>query len=127
MSQKTKGSNAERELVHKFWANGFGAIRSAGSGSMKYPSPDILVAKNGRVIAIECKVTQNLYKYFEKREINDLKEFSKFFNAEPYVAVKFKGAGWFFLNIDRLKEKGKSFMIDLDLAKKSGVVFESFI
>lgn len=127
MSQKTKGSNAERELIHKFWANGFGAIRSAGSGSMKYPSPDILVAKNGRVIAIECKVTQNLYKYFEKREINDLKEFSKFFNAEPYVAVKFKGEGWFFLRIDRLKEKGKSFMIDLELAKGVGVLFESFI
>ena len=71
MSQKSKGSNAERELIHKFWANGFAAIRSAGSGSMKYPSPDILAARGDRVIAIECKITQNPYKYFEKQEIID--------------------------------------------------------
>ncbi len=94
---------------------------------MKYPSPDILVAKEGRLIAIECKITQNPYKYFEKREIVDLKEFSRLFRAEPYIAIKFKNKEWFFLDINKLKEKGKSYMVDLDLAKNSGVLFESFV
>lgn len=127
MSKKSKGTNAERELVHKFWASGFAALRSAGSGSMKYPSPDLLIAKEGRIIALECKVTKNLYKYFEKKGIYDLEEFSKKFGAESCVGVKFPKHGWFFLKTKDLKEKGKSFMIDIDLAKNTGFLFDDFI
>ena len=110
-----------------FWANGFAALRSAGSGSMKYPSPDILAAKNGKMLAIECKITKNLYKYFEKDEIYDLDHFSKIFRAEPFVGVKFPKIGWFFLRTSDMKEKGKSFMVDLDLAKNKGFLFENLV
>ena len=51
MSTKSKGTNAERELIHAFWGKGYAAIRSAGSGSMKYPSPDIIAAKKGKRFA----------------------------------------------------------------------------
>jgi holliday junction resolvase Hjr len=127
MSTKSKGSNGERELIHKFWANGFAAIRSAGSGSMKYPSPDILAAKNDRILAIECKVTKNQNKYLERSEIEELIQFSKIFNAEPLIAVKFKGFDWFFLKICNLKETKKAFMVDLDLVKQQGKPFEMII
>lgn len=127
MSMKAKGTNAERELIHKFWANGFAAIRSAGSGSMKYPSPDILASKSGRVLAIECKVTKDTYKYFEKAEISDLQTFASIFNAEPFIAVKFKGNDWFFLELKKLKETEKSFMVDIELAKKDGFAFNLFL
>ncbi len=127
MSHKSKGTNAERDLIHKFWAKGFAAIRSAGSGSMRYPSPDLLVAKEGDIAAIECKTTKETYKYLTKREIDDLKEFSGIFNAKPYIAVKFRSEGWFFLKPEDLKEKGKSFMVDLSLAKEKGVCFERFV
>lgn len=127
MSTKSKGSNAERELIHKFWSVGFAAIRSAGSGSMKYPSPDILVAKDNRILAIECKVTKDSSKYFEKREIDELCEFARIFGAEPQVAVKFKGHDWLFLLPSQLEEKGKSFMINTTLAKKRGVPFEGLL
>jgi Holliday junction resolvase len=127
MSTKSKGTNAERELIHKFWANGFAAVRSAGSGSMRYPSPDLVVAKEGKIIVIECKVTKELYKYFAKEELEDLKEFSFFFKAEPYVGVKFNKEGWFFLRPCDLIEKEKSFMVDLGLAKNKGVLFEKLI
>lgn len=126
MSTKSKGTNAERELIHKFWANGFAAIRSAGSGSMKYPSPDILASKNGRVLAIECKITKEQYKYFEKQEIEDLRNFSFIFKAEPCVAVKFKGEDWYFLRLEDLKETEMSLMADLSLAKEKGKLFEQF-
>ena len=58
MSSKAKGSNAERDLVHKFWGEMFACVRVAGSGSMKYPSPDIIASRDGITIALECKTTK---------------------------------------------------------------------
>ena len=127
MSTKSKGTNAERDLIHKFWANGFAAIRSAGSGSMKYPSPDILVAKNGKISAIECKITKDKHKYFGKEEIRDLRIFSRMFGAEPFIGIKFKGEDWYFLRLDDLKEKNRSFMVDSSLAKGKGILFDNFV
>jgi Holliday junction resolvase - archaeal type len=40
--RKSKGSKAERDLIHLFWSKGFAAMRAAGSGSSQHPSPDIL-------------------------------------------------------------------------------------
>lgn len=127
MSKKSKGTNAERDLIHKFWSKGCAAIRSAGSGSMKYPSPDILVSKNGNTAAIECKITKNNYKYFEKDEIHNLRYFSTIFNAHPYIAIKFNKNDWFFFELNDLKEKDKSFMVDLDLTKVKGKSFDEFV
>ena len=87
MSRKSKGINAERELIHKFWANGWAALRSAGSGSMRYPSPDIIAAKINRRIAIEAKVSAEESKYLGKEEVEDLKKFSVLFNAEFFTLL----------------------------------------
>ena len=127
MSTKSKGTNAERDLIHQFWENGFAAIRSAGSGSMRYPSPDILAAKEGKIIALEVKITKNNSKYFEREEILALRGFSRLFKAEPFIAIKFKKEKWWFLKLDNLIEKEKSFMANLDLAKNKGISFESLI
>ena len=60
MSRKSKGINAERELIHLFWkTNSWTAVRIAGSGSSKYPCPDILAANISRKIAIEAKSTKD--------------------------------------------------------------------
>src|SRR3989344_2985518 len=63
MSVKQKGSKAERELLHMFWAKNFATIRSAGSGSMKYPGPDLLVGKKDwRFLSLEdLKKTKSGY------------------------------------------------------------------
>ena len=127
MSTKSKGTNAERELIHKLWASGYASIRSAGSGSMKYPSPDILTSKNGRILAIECKITKNKSKYFEKREIDDLKKFADIFGAIPYIAIKFKGEDWFFMIINDIKKTDKLYMINIELAKNKGFLFNQII
>ena len=128
MSRKSKGINAERELIHLFWAtSGWGALRIAGSGSMKYPSPDILATNKSRRLAIECKTTKDSYKHLEKREIEELKEFAMLFDAEAYIAVKFKGNEWFFVKMDDLKEKENSFRVDLELVKEKGLVFDGLI
>ena len=127
MSLKSKGINAERELVHMFWSKNWACIRIAGSGSSKYPSPDVLVSNKLRRLAIECKATKEQKKYFEKREIDALKKFAVIFGAEPWVAVKFKDHEWYFIALDDLKETNKCYVVDTDLAKIKGLLFEEII
>ena len=125
MSLKSKGINGERELIHKFWAEKkWSAIRIAGSGSMKYPSPDILASNKLRKLAVECKVTKENKKYFEKNDIFALKKFADIFGAEPWVAVKFKGYEWYFVSLEDMIETGKNFIIDINTARSRGLLFE---
>mgnify|MGYP000510083886 CR=1 FL=1 len=100
INTKSKGSKAERELIHLFWKNNWAALRSAGSGSTKYPSPDILASNNIRKIAIEAKSVKNNYIYINKKQIFELIEFSRMFGCEYYIGAKFEKKGWYFLSID---------------------------
>ena len=127
MSVKSKGINAERELIHKFWSENIPAVRVAGSGSSKYPSPDILAGNGFRRLAIEAKTTKENKKYLTKEEINDLKKFSELFGAEPWVAVKFKGVEWLFLPISEIVETKKCFLVDAETAKRKGILFEELM
>jgi holliday junction resolvase Hjr len=121
INKKAKGSAGERELVKFFNENNYVAIRSAGSGSQKYPSPDILAANAIRRLAIECKVTKDQKKYFTNEEIEQLKLFSQKFGAESWIGVKFGGEDWYFLMLEDLKDSGKMFTVDLQLAKLRGL------
>lgn len=127
MPQKHKGSNAERDLVHKFWATGtWVAHRIAGSGSSRYPSPDIIASNNIRRVAIEVKASKKAV-YIPKPEIGALKEFSQMFGAEPWVAVRFDRQDWFFMSLDDMKETDTNFAVNLELAKMKGLLFEEFV
>ena len=127
MSVKSKGINAERDLIHKFWSENVPAIRVAGSGSSKYPSPDILAGTRTRKFAIEAKTTKEDKKYLTKEEVNDLKKFSDMFGAEPLVAVKFKATEWLFLPLTEIIETKKCFLIEKTTTKKKGILFEELI
>ena len=128
MSRKSKGINAERDLIHKFWAtDGWGALRIAGSGSMRYPSADVLATNKLRKLAIECKTAKKPWKYVEKKDIKQLKLFAELFNAEPYVAVKFSKKDWLFLTLEDLEETNKAFMINIEKAEIKGILFEELI
>jgi Holliday junction resolvase len=124
VSRKSKGINAERELIHKFWSNGWSACRIAGSGSMRYPSPDIIAGNNVRKIAIECKATKEIRQYFTKKEICELKEFCRLFGAEPWTGVKFDRVDWYFLTVEDLENNGEGYSISIEGAKRKGFVFE---
>ena len=127
MSRKSKGINAERDLIHKFWSIGWASVRIAGSGSMKYPSADILATNKLRKLAIECKTSKDPSKYLTKDEVEQLKAFAKIFGAEPWVGVKFDREEWFFLNIEDLKCTGNNFLISVDIARNKGLLFEELI
>ncbi len=127
MNKKAKGSNAERDLIHQFFDSGWVAIRSAGSGSMQNPSPDILAGNNLRRLAIECKAVNDTKKYFTKKEIDELVYFANKFGAEAWVAVRFDRIDWFFLNIEDLELKNKSYFVDVIIAKRKGLDFNTLI
>lgn len=127
LNKKAKGSNAERDLIHKFNENGWVAIRSAGSGSMQFPSPDILAGNNLRRLAIECKSTADIRKYLTKKEVDELVFFAQKFGAEPWIGVKFDRMEWFFINIEDMEKTDKSYSIDIPSAKRKGLSFEQLI
>jgi Holliday junction resolvase len=124
---KAKGSNAERELVKMLWANGWGAIRSAGSGSMQFPSPDVLAGNKLRRIAIEVKATKEDTKYFPDEEIKQLIDFSGYFGAEPWFAIKFTGLGWVFINPEDLTKTKQGYSFSKSNIERKGLSFENLI
>ena len=124
---KIKGSKAERELVRFLWDANWAAVRVAGSGSCHFPSPDIVARNRQRTLAIECKTTKEDKKYFYPDEINQLREFSNTFGAEPWIAVKFRGEGWKFVMLEDLKQTGASWLIDGWVVKNKGLSFSQLI
>ena len=125
MSSKQKGSNAERELIHLFWSTKeWTACRVAGSGSMKYPSPDIIANREGINLAIECKATRSNNQYLEKREVDELVEYALKAGARPLIAVRFNRKEWRFLNPDDLNMTEKNFAVTPELAELKGLTFE---
>ena len=129
MSKKSKGINAERELLHKFWNTGkWIALRAPASGSMKYPCPDLLVGNLDRKLAIECKSTGSDKQYLRREQIDDLITFSKVFGAESWVGVRFDNLNWFVVSVLDLKEtKGDNFVISVEYARERGLLFEELI
>ena len=127
MSKKSIGNKAERELIHMFWDKGWAAFRAAGSGSSRFPCPDLIAGNSLKKIAIEVKYISNNSKYFSKKEINDLKYFSYIFGCEPWIGIKFKTNGWFFFSIEDLKQTNLGFSISFKDTKLKGFSFEELI
>ena len=126
--RKAKGTAAENELIHNFWDNDWACIRVAGSGSTKYPAPDILSSRGDRKIVMEVKVTNEVKKYFTRQEINDLKFFGERFGAESWVGVKFAENQWYFIVCSELNiTKGENYLISLIEMKRKGCLFEEMI
>ena len=128
MSHKSKGINAERELIHLFWGNaGWAAIRVAGSGAIKYPAPDIVAGNAQRTLAIECKSTKSRYQYLEKESVAELAEFATRLGAEPWIAVRFNRDKWYFLEPKDLIETKNQYAVNFEFLKNKGITFESLI
>ncbi len=129
MSNKSKGSNAERELLKIFVEGGFRSLRVAGSGVNDDSPCDLLAGKiNGKKYAIECKTCKDKKRYIDKKQIEDFLVFSLAFGLEPMIAVKFNRQGWLFLKPEELEDTGKCLAISLNDAlqkgKRFGQVFE---
>lgn len=97
-----KGANAERELAKILMRNDFAVMRSARSGG-SISIPDILGAKDGKILAFECKMWRDKPKL-------KLEEYSEFVGwcakagAQGFLAWRKRGE-WVFLKIEDLKIK----------------------
>ena len=127
MSNKGKGSKAERELLHIFWSRKWAALRSAGSGSMKYPGPDLIASNKLRTLAIECKSTKKDKKYLDKHDVSQLGEFCDIFGAEPWFAVRFSRMNWLFLSIEDIEKTENGYVIDVKVAERRGLLIDELI
>lgn len=127
MSRKSKGTNAERELIHMFWENGWAAMRAAGSGSSRHPSPDILAGNVLRKLAIECKTRKEDTIYIPKEDITQLEEFAAIFGAEPWLGIRFSKNEWFFISLDDARQTMNNYTISAKLARQKGLLFEELI
>ena len=128
-NKKAKGTQAERELVHRFWEEeNWVCIRVAGSGSSKYPSPDILASNGVKKIVMEVKVVSSTKKYFTGQEIRDLNYFANKFAAQSWVGIRFSENQWYFLPTEELEETASGYYaIDLISMKRKGFTFEEMI
>ena len=127
MNTKAKGSKGERELVRVFNENGWMCIRAAGSGSSRYPSPDILAGNAMRRVAVECKVTAETKKYLFEEEIEQLRTFAAKFGAEAWVGIRFPGEPWYFCMLEDIENTGKCWAVSLELAKRKGLRIEELL
>lgn len=126
MSNKAKGSKAERELFRMFIDNNYRAVRVAGSGTMENADCDLLAGKTNQKYAIEVKSTKSPNKYISKEQIENFIIFSEIFQLTPVIAIRFNREGWFFLSPTQLEDSGKNFGISLKKTKEIGKRFSQF-
>jgi Holliday junction resolvase len=127
MSNKAKGSKAERELLQIFTDNGWRAVRVAGSGVNDNSPCDLLAAKMGKKgHTIEAKSSKKSSIYISKQQIEDFMLFSNIIGLLPVIAVRFNREGWIFLRPEQLEDSGKNFVVSLKNAKENGLKFSQF-
>jgi Holliday junction resolvase len=89
--RRSKGVNAERELVTKLWKLGFAVIRGPASGAKikKGIYPDVVAIKNRYVFVFEVKKRSKLgHIYVDKEQVEKIREFARRAGGEALVAVK---------------------------------------
>jgi len=127
MSNKAKGSKAERELLDILTQNGWRAARVAGSGVNDNSPCDLFAAKMGkRGFVIEAKSSKKSNIYITKEQISDFVLFSQMIGLSPAIALRFNREGWFFINPNQLKDTGKHFAVSLETARNEGKRFGQF-
>jgi len=127
MSNKSKGSKAERELLGLFTENSWRAARIAGSGVNDNSPCDLIAGKLGkRGYAIEAKSSKKSSIYITKAQIEDFILFSNVIGLKPVIALRFNYEGWLFISPEQLKDSGKNWSISLEKAKQEGKKFGQF-
>lgn len=127
MSNKSKGSKSERELLQLFTEMGWRAARVAGSGTNDNTFCDLIAGKHGRKgFAIEAKSSKKSRIYITKKQVEDFMIFTSLMGLKPAVAVRFNREGWLFLKPEHLEDSGANWVVSLKNAKGRGMKFSQF-
>ncbi len=103
-----KGYAFERALKIHLENNGWTVIRSGGS-----KKPDLVCARNGKILVIECKSTASAIIYLDKKEVRHLEKVAKEFGGECVYCIKRDNAGWRLVPLSELVETEKNFVLRL--------------
>ena len=103
-----KGYAFERALKLKLESDGWTVIRSGGS-----KKPDLVCARQGKILIIECKSTASDIIYLDKEEVRNLEKVAEEFGGECAYCVKLDNAGWRLVPISELVEADKNFVLRL--------------
>ena len=121
MSNKSKGSNNERELLRLFTEHGWRGVRVAGSGVNEESPCDLIVGKKGeKKLGIEAKSTRKNIQYIKKSQMSDFMVFSEIMGLTPVIAVKFIREGWLFIKPSDMRDSGENWAISIDEIKVDG-------
>ena len=114
MSNKSKGSKADRELLQIFTDHSWRAARVAGSGVNENTFCDLIAGKAGKAYAVEAKSSKSPRIYITKQQIDDFLQFSTVMGLIPVLAARFNREGWFFLKPNQLEDSGKKWVVNLE-------------
>ena len=122
MKLYAKGYRAENELLHLLYGKGWAVIRAPRSGRVGIPTPDIVAAKDGRIVVIECKSRAEAFSV-EKEQLEQVVEWEQRAGAKAYIGWKQSRKGWTFLRLNDVQKNngniGKAF------AEQNGIAIES--
>lgn len=105
-----KGYSFEREFKQKLESEGWVVVRSGGS-----KKPDLVAARHGEIMVVECKSTKIGKVYLSELEVENLKKVASYFGAKGIYVIKQKNKGVKLINLDQLKKVGQHYFINLGL------------
>lgn len=124
MSKYQKGANAERELIHFLYAQGFAVVRAAGSGTISLPAPDVIALRRDKQLAFECKSWSAKYLNIPIENMNELFFWRNASGIDVFVAWKIPRMGWRFLKPENFKKNPKGYLVSLKTALRKGIVLD---
>ena len=102
-------------------------VRSAGSGKIDLPTPDIVAMSPRNQYAIECKAQAGAYLNIKNEQMFELIKWAKNACIDLCIAWKITSKGWRFLKPEQFKQNKKGFLISKDDALENGLSLEDFI
>ncbi len=99
MRAYAKGYRAERSLTHKLAEMGYMTIRAPRSGRINLPSPDVIAAKDGKLLVIECKSRESAFTV-RPEQLDELTQWVNKAGAVAYIGCKQSRKDWKFLHLD---------------------------
>lgn len=117
-----KGYMAERELVHKLAKLGYMTIRTPRSGRINLPSPDVIAAKNGKLIVIECKARNAAFS-ITPEQLDELTQWENVAGAIPYIAWRLPRKEWSFLHLKDVIENNGN--VGKKFAQENGIKIDA--
>ena len=108
-----KGYMAEWKLTHILAGRGYMVMRAPRSGRIGLACPDIIAAKDGKLIVLEVKSRAEAFQ-ISMEQLTDLKKWEDVGGAKAYIVWKVSRRGWFFFHlkdvVDNKGNMGKKFL-----------------